>query len=77
MRGSDVVAEIFENLLIMILAVAVFLVGGYLVLVVLGWAMKLKSGQREQDGLTDLLSQINGQQNIQNTSTDRQSDNND
>ncbi len=70
-------AAIFENILIMILAVVVLLGGAYLVLVVLGWLMKLKSGRREQDGLADLLSTINSQQNVQNTSIDQQSDNND
>jgi hypothetical protein len=70
------VAGIFENILIMILTVVVLLGGGYLLLVVLGWAMKLKSGQREQEGLTDLFSTLKQQQTGQNTSTDQQSDNN-
>ena len=69
-------AGILENILIMILTVLVLLGGGYLVLVVLGWAMKLKSGHSEQEGLTDLLSTLQHRQNVQNTSTDQQSDNN-
>ncbi len=69
-------AGILENILIMILTVMVLLGGGYLVLVVLGWGMKLKSGHREQEGLTDLLSTLKHQQNVQSTSTDQQSDNN-
>jgi Na+/H+ antiporter NhaC len=69
-------AGILENILIMILTVLVLLGGGYLVLVILGWGMKLKSGHREQEGLTDLLSTLQHRQNVQNTSTDQQSDNN-
>lgn len=69
-------AGMLENILIMILTVMVLLGGGYLVLVVLGWGMKLKSGHREQEGLTDLLSTLKHQQNVQSTSTDQQSDNN-
>ncbi len=70
-------AEIFENFLIMILTVVVMLGGAYLILVALGWAMKLKSGHREQEGLINLLRTINNQQNVQNTSSDQQSDGND
>jgi hypothetical protein len=69
-------AGILENILIMILTVVVLLGGGYLILIVLGWGMKLKSGHREQEGLTDLLSTLKYQQSDQNTSTDQQSDNN-
>lgn len=69
-------AGILENILIMILTVLVLLGAGYLVLVVLGWGMKLKSGHREQEGLTDLLSTLKQQQNVQSPSTDQQSDNN-
>jgi hypothetical protein len=60
----------------MILTVLVLLGGGYLVLVVLGWAMKLKSGHREQEGLTELLSTLKHRQNVQNPLTDQQSENN-
>jgi hypothetical protein len=45
---------IFENILIMIATVVVLLCGGYLLLVILGWGLKLKSGHREQQGLADL-----------------------
>lgn len=65
---------ILENILIMIVTVMVLLGGGYLVLVILGWGMKLKRGHREQEGLTDLLSTLKQQQSVQNTSTDQQSD---
>jgi hypothetical protein len=47
-------AAVFENILIMILAIVVLLGGGYLVLVILGWGLKIKSGSREQEGLTQL-----------------------
>lgn len=45
-------AAFLENILIMILTIAVFLGGGYLVLAVLGWGLKIKSGRREEEGLT-------------------------
>lgn len=45
---------LFENILIMILTIVVLLAGAYLVLAVLGWGLKIKSGSREQEGLTDL-----------------------
>jgi hypothetical protein len=69
-------AGILENILIMIMTVMVLLGGGYLILIVLGWGMKLKSGHREQEGLTDLLSTLKYQQSDKSTSTDQQSDNN-
>lgn len=47
-------SSIFENLLIMLLTILFLLGGGYLLLVVLGWGLKLKSRGREQTGLTDL-----------------------
>ena len=46
--------EIFENILIMILTIVVLVAGAYVVLLLLGWGLKLKSGSREQQGLTDL-----------------------
>ena len=46
--------SIFENLLIVMLTILVLLGGGYLLLVVLGWGLKLKSRGSEQSGLTDL-----------------------
>jgi hypothetical protein len=45
---------IVENIFIMILTIAVLLGGGYLLLVIIGWGLKIKSGDREQEGLTDL-----------------------
>jgi hypothetical protein len=47
-------AEILEIILIMILTIVVPVVGGYLVLALLGWRLKIKSGGREAQGLTDL-----------------------
>lgn len=46
--------EIFENILLMILTIVIPVAGAYLVLLLLGWGLKLKSGRREQQGLTDL-----------------------
>jgi hypothetical protein len=45
---------VLENILIMILTIAVLVGGGYLVLVILGWWLRIKSGTREQDGLAEL-----------------------
>lgn len=70
-------AGMLENILIMILTVVVLLGGGYLVLVVLGWAMNLKSGNREQEGLTDLLNTLTRQQHLQKRSSDQKSEKND
>ena len=44
----------FENILIMILTIVVLLGGGYLLLAVLELGLKIKTGRREQEGLTDL-----------------------
>jgi hypothetical protein len=49
-------ADLFENLLIMILTIVVLLGGGYLALVVLAWGLKIKSGSSEQEGLAKLWS---------------------
>jgi hypothetical protein len=43
-----------ENALIMILTIVVLLGGGYLLLLLLHWGLKIKSGGREEQGLTDL-----------------------
>ena len=43
-----------ENLLIMVLTIVVLLGGAYVLLLVLGWWLRVKSGGREQQGLTDL-----------------------
>lgn len=53
-RGSGVMPVILENILIMILTIVVLLGGGYLVLLLLHWGLKIKSGGREEQGLTDL-----------------------
>lgn len=45
---------IVENILIMIATILVLLGCGYLVLAILGWGLRMKSGRREQQGLTDL-----------------------
>ena len=45
---------LFENILVMILTIVVPLAALYLVLVFIGWGLKIKSGNREQQGLTDL-----------------------
>jgi hypothetical protein len=45
---------VLENLLIMILTIVVLLGGGYLALILLDWGLKIKSGRREQEGLTRL-----------------------
>lgn len=47
-------AAVLENLLIMILTIVFLLGGGYLVLIILDWGLKIKSGRREQEGLTRL-----------------------
>jgi hypothetical protein len=47
---------LFENLLIMILTIVALLGCGYLVLAILAWGLKIKSGSREQEGLTKLWS---------------------
>lgn len=46
---------ILENILVMILTIVVPLTGFYLVLVLIEWMLKSKSGEREQKGLSDLL----------------------
>ena len=51
---SSRMGDFFEILLIMVLTIVALLCGGYLVLIVLGWGLKIKSGSREQEGLTRL-----------------------
>ena len=53
MRRSRMGA-VFENILIMIFTIVVLLGVGYLILAILGWGLKIKSGSREQEGLTRL-----------------------
>jgi len=38
----------------MVITIVALIGGGYLLLAILGWGLKLKTGRREQDGLTDL-----------------------
>ena len=45
---------IIENVLIMIMTIVVLVGGAYLLLMLLDWWLKLKSGNREQDGLTSM-----------------------
>ncbi len=45
---------VIENILIMLITIVVLLAGGYLLLMVIQLGMKLKSGGREQQRLTDL-----------------------
>lgn len=45
---------LFENFLVMVLTIAVPLAALYIVLVFIGWGLQKKSGNREQQGLTDL-----------------------
>lgn len=45
---------IFENIMIMMLTIVILVVGAYLVLLVLDWGLKMKSGNREQEGLTSM-----------------------
>jgi hypothetical protein len=45
---------IIENILIMLITIVVLLAGGYLLLKVIELGLKLKSGGREQQRLTDL-----------------------
>ena len=52
--GYVAMPELFENILIMILTIVVLVAGGYLILVLLGWLVKIKHGGREEQGLTDL-----------------------
>lgn len=51
---SVYMAEIVENLVVMVLTILVLIVGGYVALVLLNWGLKLKSGTREDDGLVQL-----------------------
>lgn len=46
--------EFMENILIMVLTIVILVAGGYLLLLILGWLLKIKSGGRETQGLTDL-----------------------
>jgi hypothetical protein len=43
-----------ENILIMVLTIVTLLVGAFLLLLILHWGLKLKSGRREKEGLAML-----------------------
>jgi hypothetical protein len=45
---------VLENILIMIITVLALIGGGYLLLVIIEWGLKAKSGSREREGLSDL-----------------------
>jgi len=45
---------IFENIMIMILTIVILVGGAYLLLLMLDWGLKMKSGNREQEGLTSM-----------------------
>jgi hypothetical protein len=47
-------ADLFENLLVMVLSIIVLAGGFYLLLLLLDWWLKFKAGSREQEGLTNL-----------------------
>lgn len=48
------IAAIFENLLVMFLTIVVLLGGFYLLLLLLNVWLKIKTGSREQEGLSNL-----------------------
>lgn len=48
------IADIFENLLIMVLTIVVLLGGFYLLLLMLNAWLKIKTGSREQEGLSNM-----------------------
>ena len=47
-------ADLFENLMVMVLSVVALAGGFYLLLLLLDWWLKFKAGSREQEGLTNL-----------------------
>lgn len=53
---------IIENLIIMILTILVLIVGGYVVLLLLNWGLKLKGGMREDEGLIQLWAESKKEQ---------------
>jgi hypothetical protein len=69
--------DLLINVLIMILSVVVLIGGGYLLLVILGWGLKLKSGHREQEGLSDLWAAVKRQEINQDNSADQRPDQHD
>ena len=51
----NVFAAILENVLIMVLTIVVLAGGCYLMLLALNLWLKIKSGSREQEGLSNML----------------------
>lgn len=45
---------VFDIILTMILTIVVLLGGGYVLLTILEWGLRIKSGRREEDGLIQL-----------------------
>jgi hypothetical protein len=70
-------ADILVNIFIMLATVVVLVGGGYLFLIVLGWWLKLKSGHREQEGLTELLTEAHRRQRAQDKPAEVPSDSED
>jgi hypothetical protein len=66
--------DIIENIIIMILTIVVLVGGGYLVLVLLNWGLKLKGGTREEEGLVELWAAAKKEHRALN-STDPSTDN--
>lgn len=50
----QILINILENIGIMVLTIVLLLGGGWLLLLILHWGLKIKTGSREQDGLVDL-----------------------
>lgn len=50
----QILINILENIGIMVLTIVLLLGGGWLLLLILHWGLKIKTGSREQDGLMDL-----------------------
>lgn len=67
--------DIFENILIMILTIVVLVGGGYLVLVLLNWGLKLKGATREDEGLLELWAQAQKDQRSSENSKEPTDDN--
>ena len=45
---------VLENMLIMVLTIVTLLAGAFLLLLILHWGLKIKSGRREKEGLTKM-----------------------
>lgn len=55
-------SALIENIMIMLLTIVVLVGGGFLLLVLLNWGLKLKSGNREEQGLIELWAQAQKEQ---------------